>query len=142
MIPKSGISTGEGIGYPFHNFGFSIVAQVAKNPPAMWETWIQSRGWDNPLEKGKVTPVFWPREFHGLYRSWGCKELDMAERLPLSLSFKSCTVLCNLMNCSTPAFLVHHYLPEFAQTHFHSVSDAIQLSHSLSLPSLPALNLS
>ena len=65
----------------------------------------------------------------------------MAERLSLLLSFKSCTVLCNLMNCSMPGFLVHHYLPEFAQTHFHSVSDAIQLSHPLSLPSLPALNL-
>ena len=86
LIPVSGISTGEGIGYPFHNFGVSIVAQVAKNPPAMWETWIQSRGWDNPLEKGKVTPVFWPREFHGLYRSWGCKELDTTDQLSLSLS--------------------------------------------------------
>ena len=57
----------------------------------------------------------------------------MAERLSLSLSFKSCTVLCNLMNCSMPGFLVHHYLPEFAQTHFHSVSDAIQLSNYLIL---------
>ena len=99
----------------------------------MWETWVQSQGWDSPLEKGKVTVVFWPREFHGLYRSWGYKELDMAERLSLSLSFKSCTVLCNLMNCSMPGFLVHHYLPEFAQTHFHSVSDAIQLSNYLIL---------
>ena len=30
------------------------------------------------------TPVFWPREFHGLYSPWGCKELDTAKRLPLS----------------------------------------------------------
>ena len=62
----------------------------------------------------------------------------MAERLSLSLSFKSCTVLCNL-NCSTPAFLVHHYLPEFVQTHFHSVmpSNYLILCHSfLFLPSI------
>ena len=35
--------------------------------PAMWETWVQSLGWENPLEKGKaLIPVFWPGEFHGL----------------------------------------------------------------------------
>ena len=33
------------------------------------------------------TPVFWPGEFHGLYSSWGGKELDRTERLSLSLSF-------------------------------------------------------
>ena len=42
------------------------------------------------------------------------------------------------MNCSMPDFPVLHYLPEFAQIHVHSVSDAIQ---PLVLPSL-ALNLS
>ena len=33
----------------------SLVAQLVKNPPAMWETWIQSLGWGDPLEKGKTT---------------------------------------------------------------------------------------
>ena len=37
------------------------------------------------------------------------------------------------MNCSMPGFPVHHPLPELAQTHVHQVSDAIQLSHPLSL---------
>ena len=37
---------------------------------------------------------------------------------------------------------VHHQLPEFTETHVHWVSDAIQPSHSLSSPSLPAFNLS
>ena len=46
------------------------------------------------------------------------------------------------MDCSTPGFLVFHYLPEFVQTHVHWVSDAIQPSHSLSPASPPALNLS
>ena len=34
---------------------FSLVAQLVKKPPAMWETWVQSLGWEDPLEKGKVT---------------------------------------------------------------------------------------
>ena len=46
------------------------------------------------------------------------------------------------MDCSTPGFPVLHHLPEFAQTHVHRVGDAIQLSHTLLSPSLPAFNLS
>ena len=45
------------------------------------------------------------------------------------------------MDCSTPGFPVLHYLPEFAQTPVHGVSDAIQPSHLLSPPSPPTLNL-
>ena len=45
------------------------------------------------------------------------------------------------MDCSTSGFPVH-YLPEFAQTHVHSVSDAIQPSHALLPASPPALSLS
>ena len=57
---------------------------MAKNPPAMLETWVQSLGWENPIEKGMVIPVFWPGEFHGLYGNpWGCKELDTTEQLSL-----------------------------------------------------------
>ena len=33
----------------------SLVAQLVKNPPAMRETWVQSLGWDDPLEKGMAT---------------------------------------------------------------------------------------
>ena len=46
------------------------------------------------------------------------------------------------MDCSIPGFPVLHYLPEFAQTHVHWVSDAIQPSHPLSSPSPPTFNLS
>ena len=49
---------------------------------------------------------------------------------------KSCPTLCNPMKCRMPGFPVLHYLPEFAQTHVHWVSDAIQPSHPL-LPSSP-----
>ena len=55
---------------------------------------------------------------------------------------KSCSTLCDPMNCSTPGFPVLYYLPEFAQTHVHLVGDAIQPSHPLLPLSPPALNLS
>ena len=50
-----GRSPGEGIGYPFQYSWASLVAQLVKNLPAMWEIWIQSLGWEDPLEKGKAT---------------------------------------------------------------------------------------
>ena len=50
----------------------SQVAQTVKNLPAMQETWDRSLCWKDPLEKGKATQsVFWPGEFHGLYKSMG-----------------------------------------------------------------------
>ena len=49
--------------------------------------------------------------------------------------------LCDPMDCSTPGFPVLHHLLELAQTHVHWVGDAIQPSHPLSSPSLPAFNL-
>ena len=33
---------------------FSLVAQLVKNLPEMWETWVRSLGWEDPLEKGKA----------------------------------------------------------------------------------------
>ena len=63
------------------------VAQLVKNPPAMWETWVRSLGWEDPLEKGKATsPVFWPGKFHGLYSPWGRKESNTSERLSVPLA--------------------------------------------------------
>ena len=55
MIPGSGKSAGEGIGYPLQHSWASLVAQLVKNPPARWETWVRSLGWEEPLEKGKAT---------------------------------------------------------------------------------------
>ena len=52
LIPRSGRSPGEGIGYPLQYSWASLVAQLVKNPPAIWETWVQSLGWEDPLEKG------------------------------------------------------------------------------------------
>ena len=102
------------------------MVQTLKDLPEMRETWVQSLGQEDPLEKelathsgilglpswlswlriclqcgrvgfspwvGKIpwrrerlhTPVFWPREFHGLYNGWVCKESDTNEQLVLSL---------------------------------------------------------
>ena len=45
----------------------SLIAQLVKYLPAKRETWVWSLGWEDPLEKRKATtPVFWPREVHGL----------------------------------------------------------------------------
>ena len=54
-ILGSGRSAGEGIGYPLQYSWASPVAQLVKNPPSMQETWVQSLGWEDPLEKGKAT---------------------------------------------------------------------------------------
>ena len=53
--PGSGRSAGEGIDYPLHCSWASLVTQLVKNPPAMWETWVRGLGWKDLLEKGKAT---------------------------------------------------------------------------------------
>ena len=65
-----------------------------------------------------------------------------AEKLSVQFNpvAQSCPTLCDPMNRSTPGLSVHHQLPKFIQTHVHRVNDAIQPSHLLSSPSLPAPN--
>ena len=53
--PALGRSPGKGIGYPLQYSWASLVAQLVKNLPAMWETWVRSLSWEDPLEKGKAT---------------------------------------------------------------------------------------
>ena len=67
-------------------FWASLVAQVVKNSPAMRETWVQSLGWEDPLENEKAThssTLTWRIP----WTVWGHKELDTTERFSLSLSF-------------------------------------------------------
>ena len=61
-ILGSGRSAGKGIGYPLQYSWASLVAQLVKNPPAMWDTWVRSLGWEDPLEKRKAT--------HSSIRAW------------------------------------------------------------------------
>ena len=55
LIPGSGRSSGEGMGYPLEYSWASLGAQLVKNPPAMWETWVWSLGRKDPLEEGVAT---------------------------------------------------------------------------------------
>ena len=74
MIPGLGKSAGEGIDYPLKHSWASLVAQMVKNPPAMWETWVHPWVGKIPWRREQLpTPVFWPGEFHGLYGTRGLK---------------------------------------------------------------------
>ena len=45
----------------------SLMTQLVKNTPAMWETWVWSLGWEDPLRRERLpTPKFWPGDNHGL----------------------------------------------------------------------------
>ena len=60
----------------------SLVAQMVKSLSTMQKTWVQSLGWEDPLEKGKATHssiLAW--RIQG--SPWGCKESDMTERFSL-----------------------------------------------------------
>ena len=61
--------------------GASLVTQMVKNLPAMWETQVGSLGGEDRLEKemDTQTSVFLPGEFHGLYIPWGRTESDTTE---------------------------------------------------------------
>ena len=81
MIPGSGRSAGEGTGYLLQYSWASLVAQQVKNLPAMWETWVRSLGWEDPLEKGKATQssiLAWRIPCTG-YSPWNSKEWDTTE---------------------------------------------------------------
>ena len=54
-IPELGRSPREGTGYPLQYSWASLVAHLVKNLPVMRETWVQSLGWDDPLEEGMTT---------------------------------------------------------------------------------------
>ena len=70
----------------------SLVAQLVKNPPAMWDTWVRSWVGKIPWRRERLpTPGFLLRDFHGLYSPQGCKESDMMEGLSISLHFHCLT---------------------------------------------------
>ena len=78
-IPGLGRSPGEGIDYPLQYSGASLVAQLVKNLPAMWETWVRSLGWEDPLENSMDCIV------HGV------AELDRTEQLSHKITHKQHT---------------------------------------------------
>ena len=111
---------------------------MVKNSPATQEIWVRSLSLKDPWKRERLpTPVFWPREFHGLYSPWDRKESDMTERLSLTgnidesknitveweklqaavrfrtflcVHTQSCLIICNPMDCSPPGSSVHRIL--------------------------------
>ena len=97
----------------------SPIAQLVKYPPAMWETWVQSLGWEDHLEKGKATHssvLDW--RIQGLYSPWSRKESDTTERLSLHFtcakkvkvkvkSLSPVQLFCNPMDYSPPGCPIH-----------------------------------
>ena len=59
--------------------GASLVAQLVNNLSAMWETWVQSLDWEDPLKKGKATHC----SILAWIIPWGHKESDTTEQLSL-----------------------------------------------------------
>ena len=68
-------NAGEEIGYPLQYSWASPVAQMVKNLSVMWKTWVRTLGWEDPLEKGKTTPL----QYFGLENP-----MDSQSQTPLS----------------------------------------------------------
>ena len=54
---------------------------MVKNPPAMWETWLQSLGWEDPLEKGKATPLLYSGLENSMDRGAWQPTVDESQRV-------------------------------------------------------------
>ena len=82
-------------GWGLFYMGASLVAQRLKHLPAMWETWVRSLGWEDPLEKEMATHssilawrIPWTEELDGL-QSTGRKESDTTEQLHFHFHFQT-----------------------------------------------------
>ena len=91
IFPTQGFNPGLlGLLYLQEVGSLPLVAQLVKNPPAMWETW--DLPWVGKIpwrREGLPTPIFLPGELHGQrslegYRPWDCKESDTTDRLALT----------------------------------------------------------
>ena len=86
----------------------SLVAQVVKNLPTMWETWVQSLGWEDPLEKGRATHssiLAW--RIPWTVYSWCRKEVVMTEQLSLCVYIIHTYMHTHQMTAlTTPSFIL------------------------------------
>ena len=96
LIPRRGRSPGEGTHYPFQYSWTSLVGQMVKNPPTVWETLgltpelgqFPGGGHGNPLQYSCLENLHGQRSLAG-YSPWGHRELDMTERLSTAHSIHS-----------------------------------------------------
>ena len=82
LIPGSERSPGEGIGYPLQYPWAFLVAQMVKNLPTVKKTWLQSLGWEDPLEEGMANHssilawrIPWTEEEPGMLPSMGLQRV-------------------------------------------------------------------
>ena len=120
----------------------------------MPETQVQFLGWedlpgeenDNPLQyfclENSMDRGAWEAKVYGVGvgHDWAISLSLCHASVQFSSVAQSCPPLCDPMNHSAPGIPVHHQFPELTQTHVHRVGDAIQPSHPLSSPPLPAPN--
>ena len=88
LIPGSGRSPGDKIGYPLQCFWASLVAQMVKNPPSVWEAWVQSLGQEDPPERDMAT--------HSNILAWGIS-MDRVELDTTKHSTAHAHICCNLI---------------------------------------------
>ena len=116
--------------------------KVFSNEPALWIRWPKYWCFSFNISPSNEHPGLISFRMDWLHLLAVQGTLESLLQHQLSSVTQSCLTLGDSMNCSTPGLPVHHQLLELAQTHVHRVGDAIQPSHPLSSPSLPALNLS
>ena len=124
FFPGSGRSPAEGTGYPLQYSWASLVAQLVKDLPAMRETWVQSLGWEDVLEKGKA--------IHSSILACiilGCKKLDLTERLSLSHSLSGKGTHCSEFAFKVDSTMSHEYCITcfffLSYVEFHGISGKI-----------------
>ena len=110
LIPGSGRPAGEGIGYPLQYSWAFLEPQLVKNLSATWETWVQSLGWEDSLEKGKATHssiLAWRIPWttvHGVTKSWTWlsdfhfTSLHLVVLVMIRISKQKCFKYLNLKN--------------------------------------------
>ena len=127
---------------------WQLFTDEAKAPGTGWDTSKQECGLLTPLEEGSHLPtLLWvvsEKETFIMFKplDWIGRKVCSGFSVYCCSVPKSCQILWDPRDCSAPGFPVLHYLPEFAQTHVHWVSDVFQPSHPLSSPSPPAFSLS
>ena len=124
-----------GLACRLHSQGF----QSAKSIEVIWLSVVSQSGFLSEKIKATTKAFFSPDFFNVNFLSPHQINVSWSLMLCCCSLAKSCPTLCYPMDCSRPGFHFH-YLPEFAQTHVHWVSDAIPPSHPLPSPCPPAFS--
>ena len=124
-IPGSGRSPGEGIGYQLQTFWAFLVAQLVKKPSAMWETWVQSLGWQDPLEKVQLIYLMVPRQrgmrawVYGTVSPSPCEHTSCGEHNMRMWACSPSAGLVSLCLSSHEHFTLQSAAPDVARCHAH-----------------------